>query len=30
LDRVAAAGVAGASDDGKPVLDVTIKSVQVG
>jgi peptidyl-prolyl cis-trans isomerase B (cyclophilin B) len=30
LDKVAAAGVAGGSDDGKPVLDVTIKSVQVG
>jgi peptidyl-prolyl cis-trans isomerase B (cyclophilin B) len=30
LDKVAAAGVAGGSDDGKPVVDVTIKSVQVG
>jgi peptidyl-prolyl cis-trans isomerase B (cyclophilin B) len=30
LDKVAAAGVAGGSDDGDPVLDVTIKSVQVG
>jgi len=30
LDKVAAAGVAGGSDDGKPVLDVAIKSVQVG
>jgi peptidyl-prolyl cis-trans isomerase B (cyclophilin B) len=30
LDKVAARGVAGGSDDGKPVLDVTIKSVQVG
>jgi len=30
LDKVAAAGVVGGSDDGKPVLDVTIKSVQVG
>jgi peptidyl-prolyl cis-trans isomerase B (cyclophilin B) len=29
LDKVAAAGVAGGSDDGKPVVDVTIKSVQV-
>ena len=30
LDKIAAAGVAGGSDDGNPVLDVTIKSVQVG
>jgi peptidyl-prolyl cis-trans isomerase B (cyclophilin B) len=30
LDKVAAAGVAGGSDDGKPVLDVTINSVQIG
>jgi peptidyl-prolyl cis-trans isomerase B (cyclophilin B) len=30
LDKVAAAGVAGGSDDGKPVVDVTITSVQVG
>lgn len=30
LDKVAAAGVAGSNDDGKPVVDVTIKSVQVG
>ena len=30
LDKVAAGGVAGGSDDGKPVVDATIKSVQVG
>jgi peptidyl-prolyl cis-trans isomerase B (cyclophilin B) len=30
LDRVAAAGVAGTSEDGKPVADVTIKSAQIG
>ena len=30
LEKVAAAGVAGGSDDDKPVLDVTIKSVQIG
>ena len=30
LDKIAAAGVAGGSHDGKPVLDATIKSVQVG
>jgi peptidyl-prolyl cis-trans isomerase B (cyclophilin B) len=30
LDKVAADGVAGASDDGKPVVDATIKSVQIG
>jgi len=30
LDKIAAAGVAGGSDDGKPVHDVTIESVQVG
>ena len=30
LDKVAAEGVAGGSDDGKPVVDATIKSVQVG
>jgi peptidyl-prolyl cis-trans isomerase B (cyclophilin B) len=30
LDKVAAVGVADGSDDGKPVMDVTIKSVQVG
>ena len=30
LDKVAAAGVAGGSDDGKPVVDVIITSVQVG
>jgi peptidyl-prolyl cis-trans isomerase B (cyclophilin B) len=30
LDKVAAGGVAGGTDDGKPVVDATIKSVQVG
>jgi peptidyl-prolyl cis-trans isomerase B (cyclophilin B) len=30
LAKVAAGGVAGGSDDGKPVVDVTIKSVQIG
>jgi len=30
LDEVAAGGVAGGSDDGKPVTDVTIKSVHIG
>jgi peptidyl-prolyl cis-trans isomerase B (cyclophilin B) len=30
LDKVAAGGVADGSDDGKPVLDATIKSVQIG
>jgi peptidyl-prolyl cis-trans isomerase B (cyclophilin B) len=30
LDKVAAGGVAGGSDDGKPVLNATIKSVQIG
>ena len=30
LDKVAAAGVAGGSDDGTPVVDVMITSVQVG
>ena len=30
LDMVAASGVAGGSDDGKPVKDVTIKSVKLG
>jgi peptidyl-prolyl cis-trans isomerase B (cyclophilin B) len=30
LDVMAAAGVAGGGDDGKPAKDVTIKSVQVG
>jgi peptidyl-prolyl cis-trans isomerase B (cyclophilin B) len=30
LDKVAAGGVADGSDDGKPVVDVTIKSVQLG
>jgi peptidyl-prolyl cis-trans isomerase B (cyclophilin B) len=30
LDKVAAGGVADGSDDGKPVLNATIKSVQVG
>jgi peptidyl-prolyl cis-trans isomerase B (cyclophilin B) len=30
LDKVAAGGVAGGSDDGKPATDVTITSVQVG
>jgi peptidyl-prolyl cis-trans isomerase B (cyclophilin B) len=30
LDKIAAAGVADGSDDGRPALDVTIKSVQVG
>jgi len=30
LDKVAAGGVADGSDDGKPVVDATIKSVQVG
>jgi peptidyl-prolyl cis-trans isomerase B (cyclophilin B) len=30
LDMVAAGGVAGGSDDGKPVTDVTIKSIRVG
>ena len=30
LDTVAAAGVADGSDDGKPLTDVAIKSVQVG
>jgi peptidyl-prolyl cis-trans isomerase B (cyclophilin B) len=30
LDKVAAGGVAGGSDDGKPVVDATIKSVQIG
>ena len=29
LDKVAAAGVAGAGDDGKPALDVTIESVRL-
>ncbi len=30
LDKVAAAGVADRSDDGKPVVDATIESVQIG
>jgi peptidyl-prolyl cis-trans isomerase B (cyclophilin B) len=30
LDKVAAGGVADGSDDGKPVVDATIKSVQIG
>jgi peptidyl-prolyl cis-trans isomerase B (cyclophilin B) len=30
LHTVAAAGVAGGSDDGKPILDVTVKSVKLG
>jgi peptidyl-prolyl cis-trans isomerase B (cyclophilin B) len=30
LDKIAAAGVVGGSEDGKPVLDATVKSVQVG
>jgi len=30
LDKIAASGVAGGSDDGKPVADVTIKSTQIG
>ena len=30
LDKIAAAGVAGGSDDGKPVADVTIRSAQIG
>ena len=30
LDKVAAGGVAGGSDDGKPVLNATIMSVQIG
>jgi peptidyl-prolyl cis-trans isomerase B (cyclophilin B) len=30
LDMIAAAGVTGGADDGKPGKDVTIKSVQVG
>jgi peptidyl-prolyl cis-trans isomerase B (cyclophilin B) len=30
VDMVAAAGVAGSGDDGKPVTDVMIKSVQIG
>jgi len=30
LDTVAAAGVSGGSDDGKPIVDVTITSVQIG
>jgi peptidyl-prolyl cis-trans isomerase B (cyclophilin B) len=30
LDMIAAAGVTGGADDGKPAKDVTIKSVQVG
>lgn len=30
LDKVAAGGVADGSDDGKPVVDVTIKSVPIG
>jgi peptidyl-prolyl cis-trans isomerase B (cyclophilin B) len=30
LDKIAAAGVAGGSSDGKPVTDVTITSVRVG
>jgi peptidyl-prolyl cis-trans isomerase B (cyclophilin B) len=30
LDKVAAGGVADGSDDGKPVVDATIKSVQLG
>ena len=29
LDKVAAGGVAGAGDDGKPALDVTIESVRL-
>jgi peptidyl-prolyl cis-trans isomerase B (cyclophilin B) len=29
LDKVAAAGVTDGSDDGEPVLDVAIKSVQI-
>jgi peptidyl-prolyl cis-trans isomerase B (cyclophilin B) len=30
LDKIAAGGVADGSDDGKPILDMTIKSVQIG
>lgn len=30
LDKVAAGGVAGGLEDGKPVIDATIKSVQIG
>ena len=30
LDKVAAGGVADSSDDGKPVVDATIKSVKIG
>jgi peptidyl-prolyl cis-trans isomerase B (cyclophilin B) len=30
LDTVAAQGVAGGSDDGKPVADVTVRSAQIG
>jgi len=30
LDKVAAGGVAGGTEDGKPVIDATIKSVQIG
>jgi peptidyl-prolyl cis-trans isomerase B (cyclophilin B) len=30
LDKVAAGGVAGGTEDGKPVVDATIKSVQIG
>jgi peptidyl-prolyl cis-trans isomerase B (cyclophilin B) len=30
LDKVAVGGVAGGSDDGKPVVDATIKSMQIG
>jgi hypothetical protein len=30
LDMIAAAGVVGGSDDGKPATDVTIRSVHIG
>ncbi|HET7667471.1 MAG TPA: peptidylprolyl isomerase [Mycobacterium sp.] len=30
LEKVAAGGVAGGGDDGKPVVDVTVRSVQIG
>jgi len=30
LDKVAAGGVADGTEDGKPVVDATIKSVQIG
>ena len=29
LDKIAAAGVAGGGDDGKPAMDVTIKSARL-